>query len=100
MPDACWEQPLDVEGLHSTEKNSSMLGNKCCTEIDLATIGLDSVAVEMATWRMTTVEQSIYSEVCLGVFTLFFLWFPCDCFFEGIHGLRFHTLSQKCCLVD
>ena len=55
-------------------KTAWMLGERGCTEICHATMGVDGGFGEMATWKMTAVERSSFSKVCLGVFR----WFLVD----------------------
>ena len=72
-------------------KQGWMLGKRRCRNIEVAAVGLDGRFGENATWKMTAVEGSIYSEVCLGVFNCFLMDFIGILLGGGVQGLRFHT---------
>ena len=60
-----------MEGPYSAEKRRGCWEKGGGRKFDLAQMGLDRVCQEMGTWKMTAVERSICSKVCLGVFKCF-----------------------------
>ena len=71
-------------------KQGWMFGKRRFRNIEVAAVAKVKVFGGNATWKMTAVEGSIYSEVCLGVFNCFLIDFIGILLGGGVQGLRFH----------